>query len=221
MTKFSLASTYRNLAGIKIAVLAASLLIVAIVACSSSDDAEPTATNAPEATQPPVATQAPDPTPTQTGGDTPVEPTKAPAPTATVAPTQAPAPTATPQPTVAPTATPDPFVTLVLLATGQVDPNQYPEVSPGDGELLGRLYPDAPPHPPHKVSDIRITLKSNQCLTCHEGGFASGGHVATGIPLSHYTDQYTLDVSNDLDPRRYICTTCHVPQVLEDLPYAE
>ncbi len=218
MKKFSLTSTYRSLTGIRTAVLVFSLVIVAAVACSSSDDPDPTATSAPEATQAPVATQAPDPTATQ---QPQVDPTKAPAPTATTAPTQVPSPTQAPQPTVAPTATPDQFVTLVLLATGQVDPNQYPEVSPGDGELLGRLYPDAPPHPPHKVSDIRITLKSNQCLTCHEGGFASGGHVATGIPLSHYTDQYTLDVSNDLDPRRYICTTCHVPQVLEDLPYAE
>jgi len=217
MKTFSLTPTAKTLA------LAISLVALVLVACSSSDDPEATSTSQPQATQAPVATTPPDPTATSVPATE--KPTENPVPTAE--PTQAPDATAVPvatsapAPTVAPTATPDPFVILQSILAGEVDSNRYPEVPPGEGVLLERLFPDAPPYAPHKVSDKRITLKSNQCLTCHEGGFASGGHVATGIPLSHYTDQLTLDVSIDLDPRRYMCTSCHVPQVIEDLPFAE
>lgn len=221
MKKFSPTSKNSRIVSVRAIVLVVSLVVIVLVACSSSDESDPTATSQPQATQAPVATTTPDPTATPeppTGGDTPL------APTATVVPaevpTKAPDPTAIP-PTVAPTVAPDPFVTLLLLASGDVDPNRYPTVAPGDGELLERLFADAPPYAPHKVSDIRITVDKNQCVTCHAYALSSGGSIATEIPLSHYTDQLTGEVSEELDPRRYICTSCHVPQVTDPLPYAE
>ncbi|MDG0865597.1 hypothetical protein GKN94_08380 [Candidatus Lucifugimonas marina] len=213
MKNFSVTPTAKTL------VIGFSLLALAMVACTSADDPDPTATQ-----KPAPATQAPAPTATtepQTGGETPLAPTET--PVAVEEPTKAPDPTVAPVATQAPapTATPDPFVTLKSIISGDVEPNRFIEVSPGDGELLERLFADAPPVAAHYIGDIRITLKSNQCITCHEGGFASGGSVATGIPISHYTDQYTMDVSNDLDPRRYMCTSCHVAQVTDPVPWAE
>jgi hypothetical protein len=220
MKTFSLTYAKRIPVSARAVALAFSLAAITLVACSS-EDSDPTATSMPEPTKAPTATQAPDPTAPPEPTSTPLTPTEVPAPTEvpTEVPTQAPAPTAVP--TAVPTATPDPYVILTLLVTGQVDPNRFPTVAPGGNELLARGFADGPPNPPHDVSDVRITTKSNKCLTCHEGGFASGGTVATGIPLSHYTDQYTMDVSNDLDPRRYVCTSCHVPQVIDSPPYAE
>ncbi|MBT3995586.1 MAG: hypothetical protein HOJ22_06370 [Chloroflexi bacterium] len=212
MKNFSVTPTAKTLA------IGFSLLALVMVACTSADEPDPTATSpAPAATQAPAPTATPEP---PTGGDTPLAPTET--PVVVEEPTKAPDPTVAPVATTAPTAIPDdPFVILKSIIAEEALPNNYTEVAPGDGELLERLFPDAPPYAPHKVSDIRITTKSNKCVTCHEGGFSAGGSVATGIPLSHYTDQYTLDVSNDLDPRRYMCTSCHVPQVTDPLPWAE
>lgn len=215
MKTFSITSTTKTVA------IGFSLVALVLVACTTSDDPDPTATSQPQV---PVATQAPAPTATPeppTGGDTPLAPTET--PVVVEEPTKAPDPTAVPVATQAPapTATPDPYVILTNIISGGVEPNRFANVAPGESELLERLFPDAPPNAPHQVDNIQITISSNKCLTCHEGGFASGGSVATGIPLSHYTDQYTMDVSNDLDPRRYMCTSCHVPQVSDPLPWED
>lgn len=221
-------------AGRTVALLGA-LMMLAIVACTSADKSEKTVltdpTKSPTATQVTVGTTAPNPTATTTpptGGNTPLAPTatvavpptanptsKPAEPTATTAP---PAATATPKPE--PTATPDPFVILVNVITGEVEPNRYPIVAPGDGELLERLFPEAPPYAPHTVDDIQITIDSNKCVTCHGYGLDIGGSVAPQIPVSHYTDALTEIVSEELDPRRYICTSCHVPQVTDPLPFS-
>ena len=211
--------------------LTVALMMLAITACTSADEARSTVqfdpTQQPTATRVTPATTAPDPTSTTTpptGGNTPLAPTAtvaAPPPaTSTTTPPVPSATTAPPTATVAPTATPDPFVILLNVITGEVEPNRYPVVAPGDGELLERLFPEAPPYAPHTVSDIQITLNSNKCVTCHGYGLNVGGSVAPEIPVSHYTDALTGDVSEELDPRRYICTSCHVPQVTDPLPFS-
>ena len=210
--------------------LVVALMMLAIVACTKADEPRETVktnpTQPPTSTQVTVATTAPDPTATTTpptGGNTPLAPTATvaapPSETPTSTPVEPTATTTPPAPTVAPTATPDPFVILVNVITGEVEPNRYPIVAPGDGELLERLFPEAPPYAPHTVSDIQITINSNKCVTCHGYGLDVGGSIAPQIPLSHYTDQLTEVVSEELDPRRYICTSCHVPQATDPLPF--
>jgi hypothetical protein len=216
-------STRSSLKSARFVAIAVSLMALALVSCSSSDEPETKATPTfpPQVTQAPPATQTPDPTATitpPTGGDTPLAPTEV--PVATEVPTKTPDPTSVP-PTVEPTATPDPLVTLVSIVSGEVDPNRYPNVPPGDGVLLERLFPGAPPYSPHRVDDIQITINENKCVTCHGYGLSIGGSVAPEIPISHYTDALTLEVSPELDPRRYMCTSCHVPQVSDPLPWAE
>ena len=208
-------ATHRSLKSARVLAFAVSLLALAIVACSSSEDPVSTATSQPDPTKIPVATTAPIATATtapETGGGTPLEPTEV--------PVKAPDPTAVP-PTVVPTATPDPLVTLSSIVLGVIDSNKYPQVPPGDGILLKRLFPDAPPYAPHMVDDIKITVDRNKCATCHQYGLTVGASIAVPIPESHFTDQLTGEVSEELDPRRYICTTCHVPQVTDPLPWAE
>jgi len=199
--------------------------MLVIVACTKADEPRHEATFSPDptTTAPPPATQAPNPTATsepQTGGNTPLAPTAT-----TTPPTQPPAPTTSPPTdptaTVAPTATPDPLVTLELLASGQVDPNRYPVVAPDDGKLLERLFAEAPPYASHTISDIEITVARNRCAECHQYGLSIGGTIAPLIPISHFTDAQTLEVTEELDPRRYICTSCHVAQVTDPLPYPE
>jgi hypothetical protein len=205
-------------------------MMLAIVACTKADEPRESVktnpTQPPTATQVTVATTAPNQTATTTpptGGNTPLAPTATvaapPSETPTSTPVEPTATTTPPAPTVAPTATPDPFVILVNVITGEVEPNRYPIVAPGDGELLERLFPEAPPYAPHTVSDIQITIDSNKCVTCHGYGLDVGGSIAPQIPVSHYTDQLTEVVSEEVDPRRYICTSCHVPQVTDPLPF--
>ncbi len=198
-------------------VLMAAVLAILIVACSP-DDQQATATPQPAVTQVPTATQAPDPTAVPATA-TDVPPTKAVPPTVTpVPPTATIAPTAT----VAPTATPVTIVELLLLATGEVNPNRFTTVAPGGADLYKRYFAAAPPEVPHTIADLAITIDVNQCADCHaipdEGG-VNGGNVATEIPLSHYTNPATGVVSETLDPRRYGCATCHVQQVTDPFPY--
>jgi hypothetical protein len=211
-----------------LALVALAVVMLVIVACTKADEPRHESTFIPEPTTQPPATTAPDPTATTTpptGGNTPL------APTATTTPpppaTQPPAPTATPAsppppaPTVVPTATPDPLVILQSILAGEVEPNRYPVVAPGDGELLERLFPEAPPYAPHTIGNIEITVNRNRCSECHQYGLSIGGKISPIIPISHFTDAQTLAVSEELDPRRYICTSCHVAQVTDPLPYPQ
>lgn len=158
-----------------------------------------------------------DPTPTQQA--TPSGSTGIDEPTATTAPVDEPDPTAEPTTDPGVGEPSESFVILELLATGDIDPNRFPEIRPGDGELHERLFPEAPPSAPHSVSDIKITVDRNRCTECHTEGKTIGDSTATKIPISHFTDALTGEVSAELDPRRYLCTSCHVPQVTDPVPY--
>lgn len=193
------ASNLSRVRKIAVASVLAGVAVMALGSCSSND-----------ATDSPVP---PTPKPTEVAPTA----TSAPAPTSTpaVAPTVA-APTAT----VVPSATPDPFVVLTLLATGEIDSNVYPQIEPGDAALLERAYPGAPPQVPHTVSNLTITPDKNSCLECHATGKTINGDISVRVPISHYTDLTTDTVSAQLYPGRYICTSCHVPQVIDEPPYA-
>ncbi len=187
-------------------ILIASLLIVSMsmmavsAACSSADETPVPPTPLP--TSAPDATQTPDP----------VAPTQPPA-TATSA--------ATAVPTSPATATPDPddaLYIMTLLATGEIDPNRFTKVPPGDASLLDRAFPGAPPLVPHRSDDLVITAEKNSCMSCHETGKTINGDVAVQVPISHYTEITSGTVTGQLQGRRYVCTSCHVPQVIDEPP---
>ena len=182
-------------------VLSVAIIAVAVVsACSSSDETPVPPTALPTAE--PSATTAPD---SSTPTTVPATPTPS-----------GPAPTSAPA-----TATAEPdelFYTLSLLIGGEAEPNRFGTLEPGEAPLLERAYPGAPPLVPHKSNDLVITPTDNSCMGCHESGKTINGDVAVQVPISHYTDFTTGTVSGQLYPGRYVCTSCHVPQVVDEPP---
>ncbi len=110
--------------------------------------------------------------------------------------------------------------------------------APGAAKTIARSYENAPPLIPHSVDGLLpITIKSNACLGCHMPAVAKSVG-ATPIPESHFTDfrpstqikdgkiikdgravKNGTDVTiakfkklKKLNPARYNCSQCHVPQ---------
>ncbi len=118
-------------------------------------------------------------------------------------------------------------------------PVTYNRPAPGAAPRFERSYVNAPPLIPHSIEGfVPITAKNNACLGCHMPNVAKGVG-ATPIPESHFTDfrpSTKLDKKGDivkdgkvvanatdikiakfkklkkLNPARYNCTQCHVPQ---------
>lgn len=116
---------------------------------------------------------------------------------------------------------------------------KYDRPAPGAAKRFARSYVNAPPLIPHSVDGLLpITTKNNSCLGCHMPDVAKGVG-ATPIPESHFTDfrpETKLDKNGNvvkdgkvvenssdvkiakfkkmkkLNPARYNCTQCHVPQ---------
>jgi len=196
----------RSLVSVRAVLLLGSLIaLMAVAACSSDDE--------PESPVPPTAVV---PAPAVTQVTPTAVPTVPPAPTATTVPaaTQPPAPTPTQDPESA-------LYTLELLATGQIDPNRFANVSPGESLLLDRAYDGAPPKVPHRADDLTITPSENSCMSCHKYGKTVNGGVAIQVPISHYMDYTTNTISGELYGMRYMCTACHVPQVIDEPPFLD
>ncbi len=80
-----------------------------------------------------------------------------------------------------------------------------------DGEPIARDYVQQPPLIPHKISNYRINLKSNKCMSCHSwSNYREAG--ATKISQTHFESR-DKNVLANVSARRYFCTQCHVPQV--------
>jgi len=118
-------------------------------------------------------------------------------------------------------------------------PVEYTKAAPGTAKRFERSYVNAPPLIPHSVDGLLpITIKNNACLGCHMPNVAKS-MGATPIPESHFTDfrpttkldkngniikdgkviKNTADIKiakfkklKKLNPARYNCSQCHVPQ---------
>ena len=115
---------------------------------------------------------------------------------------------------------------------------KYTDAAPGAAKPFERSYENAPPLIPHSVEGlVPITIKNNACLGCHMPDVAKSVG-ATPIPESHFTDfrpktelkngklikdgkavKNASDITiakfkklKRLNPARYNCTQCHVPQ---------
>ena len=92
-----------------------------------------------------------------------------------------------------------------------------PEVSfaaadPGDSELFGRSFENAPPMIPHAVEDLLpITTEDNECLGCHLPEEAADVG-ATSVPASHLYDIRRGESLTGIAGANYNCTLCHAPQ---------
>ena len=116
---------------------------------------------------------------------------------------------------------------------------KFDAAAPGAAKTIERSYQNAPPLIPHSVDGLLpIKKDSNQCLGCHMPDVAKGVG-ATPIPASHFTDfrpatklgkdgkvikdgkavVNTTDITiakyksmKKLNPARFNCSQCHVPQ---------
>jgi nitrate reductase (cytochrome), electron transfer subunit len=73
-----------------------------------------------------------------------------------------------------------------------------------------RAFAMQPPTIPHRIDGYQIDRFANQCMSCHA---RTRIEESKAIPVSatHYMDRDGT-LRGDISPRRYFCTTCHVPQ---------
>jgi cytochrome c-type protein NapB len=73
-----------------------------------------------------------------------------------------------------------------------------------------RDFVQQPPLIPHTIADYQITKNFNKCMDCHafQRARASG---ATKVSVTHFRTREGQELDN-ISPRRYFCTQCHVPQ---------
>ncbi len=96
-------------------------------------------------------------------------------------------------------------------------PVEYSKVPPGQAKRFERSYQNAPPLIPHSVEGLLpITKNNNSCLGCHNPQVAKSVG-ATPLPPTHFIDFGKLPEGkivklDNLDPARWNCSQCHVPQ---------
>lgn len=142
----------------------------------------------------------------------------APAETAVEQPAEAPATPAAPAASEAPAqAAGSGIRSSDLLASGSeelpVPVSNAP--APGSAERLPRAYENAPPQIPHSIEGlVPITLGNNACLSCHLPGVAENVGATPMSPTHIQMDLFTKSEGKKVpvDPARYNCTQCHVPQ---------
>ena len=73
-----------------------------------------------------------------------------------------------------------------------------------------RDFVQQPPLIPHTIQAYQITKNYNKCMDCHawQKTKVSG---ATKVSVTHYRTREGQELDN-ISPRRYFCTQCHVPQ---------
>lgn len=89
------------------------------------------------------------------------------------------------------------------------DPIKAKIILPDEG-ILPRDIPHQPPLIPHKTEKVRISIKKNQCLSCH-GKLEFKEVGATEIGKNHYINRAGEELGH-ISTRYYFCTQCHVPQ---------
>lgn len=73
-----------------------------------------------------------------------------------------------------------------------------------------RDFVQQPPLVPHTIQGYQITANYNKCMDCHawQKTKTSG---ATKVSVTHFRTREGQELDN-ISPRRYFCTQCHVPQ---------
>jgi cytochrome c-type protein NapB len=79
-----------------------------------------------------------------------------------------------------------------------------------DHAPIDRDFVQQPPLIPHTTAGYQITTSFNKCMDCHawQKTRESG---ATKVSVSHFRAREGQELDN-ISPRRYFCTQCHVPQ---------
>ena len=79
-----------------------------------------------------------------------------------------------------------------------------------DHPVGNRDYVQQPPLIPHTIAGYQITKNFNKCLDCHAWAKTQTSG-ATKVSVTHFRTREGTELDN-ISPRRYFCTQCHVPQ---------
>ena len=79
-----------------------------------------------------------------------------------------------------------------------------------DDVKRARSYPAQPPVIPHQTDNYQVDMRFNKCMDCH-GRARTGESGAPMVSITHYQDR-DGQIRQEISPRRYFCTACHVPQ---------
>lgn len=73
-----------------------------------------------------------------------------------------------------------------------------------------RDFVQQPPLIPHTTQGYQITKNYNKCMDCHAFQKAKAAG-APKVSVTHFKTREGTELDN-ISPRRYFCTQCHVPQ---------
>jgi cytochrome c-type protein NapB len=79
-----------------------------------------------------------------------------------------------------------------------------------DRPVADRDFVQQPPLIPHNTAGYQITKNFNKCMDCHAWQKAKNTG-ATKVSVTHFRTREGQELDN-ISPRRYFCTQCHVPQ---------
>lgn len=79
-----------------------------------------------------------------------------------------------------------------------------------DHPVSDRDFVQQPPLIPHTISGYQITKNFNKCMDCHAFQKAKAAN-APKVSVTHFKTREGTELDN-ISPRRYFCTQCHVPQ---------
>ena len=79
-----------------------------------------------------------------------------------------------------------------------------------DHPVSDRDFVQQPPLIPHTINGYQITKNFNKCMDCHAFNKAKAAG-ATRVSVTHFRTREGQELDN-ISPRRYFCTQCHVPQ---------
>ena len=79
-----------------------------------------------------------------------------------------------------------------------------------DTRPIDRDFVQQPPLIPHTIKGYQITKNFNKCMDCHSFQ-KSKDSGATKVSVTHFRNRDGQELDN-ISPRRYFCTQCHVPQ---------
>ncbi len=79
-----------------------------------------------------------------------------------------------------------------------------------DDQRRARSHPAQPPVIPHQIDNYQVDLRFNKCMDCH-GRSRVGESQAPMVSVTHFQDR-DGQIRQEISPRRYFCTACHVSQ---------
>jgi cytochrome c-type protein NapB len=85
-----------------------------------------------------------------------------------------------------------------------------------DDQRKTRNYPMQPPLIPHQIDNYQLDRSFNKCMSCHSRDKVADSQ-APMVSVTHYQDR-DGNLRNEISPRRYFCTGCHVAQTDAKVP---